>query len=148
MKNAKFKIFCAVSLALFNLMSSFLGTYAWYTSSDKIDAAGMQVQMYTHELDMSYKVYKYSEEEKGIINATNQRDALTLNEYDSVFKDRNGYTPIIIEFLLTGIALEDNLPISITTHCNNNTPSDKVTSNIIELKFGLPSISSTSPETL
>ena len=115
----------------------FVGTYAWFVASRVDTANNMQVQMYTHELDMSYRVYKYSDDDKAPINATHLPDALSLVEYDSVIKSRNENTPIIIEFLITGMALDENIPIYINTHCNETNATTHFLSNIIELKFGV-----------
>ena len=86
MKRAKFKIALATALVLFDLFSCFAGTYAWFTAARTNEAASMQVQMYTHELDMSYKVYKYDDDLGAAINATGRPDALILKEYDSGFE--------------------------------------------------------------
>lgn len=134
MKN-KLKIVCATLLALFNLVACFVGTYAWFVTSQSVSAATMQVQMYTHELDMSYRVYKYDDNTKTAIDATGAADALTLPEYDSVIVSRNDNTALVIEFLVSGIALGEDWPITISAYCSNNSSSTRCISNIISMKF-------------
>lgn len=137
MKHTKLKTILATIVVIFNLFVCFAGTYAWFVTVQKQGASGMQVQMYTHELDMNYNVYKYSDDDKAPINATGLPGALSLVEYDSVIKSRNENTPIIIEFLITGMALGENIPIYINTHCNETQATTHYLSNIIELKFAV-----------
>lgn len=137
MKHSKFKMFLAAIMVAFNVLVCFAGAYAWFVAARRNDASQMQIQMYTHELDMSYKVYKYSDDDKSPIDATGQADALKLQEYDSVIKSRNSNTPIIIVFNLTGVSLGENIPVYINTHCTNTTTTARVLSNIIELKFAV-----------
>ena len=125
----------ATIICVFNLFVCFTGTFAWYVASKKSEILGPQVQIYTHELDMSYKVIKYSDDEKSGVEVTGQQDALTLQRYDSVIKSRNTNTAIILEFLLSGISLGENIPIEITTQCSDTTLTNKVISNIIKLQF-------------
>ena len=135
MKRAKFKIALATALVLFDLFSCFAGTYAWFTAARTNEAASMQVQMYTHELDMSYRVYKYDDDLGAAINATGRPDALILKEYDSVIKSRNENMAIILEFNVTGMDLGENIPLHINTHCSNDTTTARVMSNIVKLQF-------------
>ena len=146
MKHMKLKIFLATLITIFDLASCFAGTWAWFTAARTNDASQMAVQMYTHELDMSYRVYKYNDDVKSAINATGQADALVLQEYDSVFEDHNDHTPIIIEFMMTGMDLGEDIPVYINTHCTNNVYNSRYVSNIVELKFALiNSITSSDP---
>ena len=151
MKHVKFKVALMTLMTVFNLAICFAGALAWFTAAKTNNASNMQVQMYTHELDMSYRVYKYSDDEKAIINATGRDDALSLQEYDSVFEFRNANTPIIIEFAITGMDLGENIPVYIDALCNaaSTVYNAKLISNIIELKFGVfNSITSSDPTTI
>jgi hypothetical protein len=131
----RIKLVCATLFALFNLTTCFVGTYAWFVASQSTNAAEMQVQMYTHELDMSYRVYKYDDNVKAPVDATGTEGALILPEYDSVIVSRNENTAIILEFLVSGIALGENIPLTISAYCSNNSASSRCISNIIALKF-------------
>lgn len=137
MRRFQAKLICALLLMALNLATAFVGVYAWFVSSWRSDASGMRIQMYTHELDLSYRVYKYSDEVKGVIEATDMPDAFTLLEYDSVFTDRNVNTPIIVDFSLTGAILAESTPIQVVSSCTATNPAAKALSNIIELKFAL-----------
>lgn len=137
MRRFQAKLICALLLMALNLATAFVGVYAWFVSGRRSDASGMRIQMYTHELDLSYRVYKYSDEVKGVIEATDMPDAFTLLEYDSVFTDRNDNTPIIVDFSLTGAILSENTPIQVISSCTAANPTAKALSNIIELKFAL-----------
>ena len=145
MRKSRLKIVLATLLAIFNLFTCFAGTYAWFVAARVNNVSSMQVQMYTHELDMSYSIYKYSDEQKAGIRSND----LVLQEYDSVIKSRNVYTPIIIEFMITGMSLGDGIPVFINTHCTNNTTTDNVLSNIIQMKFAvIPTITSSDPNVI
>lgn len=137
MKHFKLKIALITSITIFNLAICFAGAFAWFVAATRYGASQMQVQIYTHELDMSYRVYKYSDDEKSPIDATGQADALVLQEYDSVIKNRNENTSIIIEFIMSGMDLGENIPVYINTHCTDTTTTARVLSNIIELKFAV-----------
>ena len=137
MRHLRTKLICALLLMALNLATAFVGVYAWFVSGWRSDASGMCVQMYTHELDLSYRVYKYSDEVKGVIEATDSPDAFVLLEYDSVFTDRNDNTPIIVDFSLTGAALSAASPICMSADCTAQSPIAKALSNVIELKFAL-----------
>lgn len=149
MKHKNLKIICATVVAIFNLFVCFTGVWAWFVATHLNNASDFSVGIYTHELDMSYRVYKYSDDDKAIINATGYNDALTFQEYDSVLTERNINTAILIEFEISGMALHDNLPIYINSHCTNSSKTAKVISNIIFLQFDvIPSISSADPTTI
>ena len=148
MKRKGLKTVLATIMCIFNLFVCFSGVLAWFVAAKNNQASGMQVQMYTHELDMSYRVYKWSEDEKAIINATGRNDALELRDYDSVITDRNHHLPIIIEFLVTGVALGDNIPLEISTECGDTTTTNHVLSNIISLKFGVFTLNSSDAATI
>lgn len=135
MKRKGLKITLAAVMCIFNLFVCFSGILAWFSAANKDDVAGMQVQMYTHELDMSYRVFKYSDDEKAGVEVTGQQDALELQKYDSVITNRNENTPIILEFLLNGVSLGENLPISITTSRSQSDSTVQAISNIIKLQF-------------
>lgn len=142
MKRKGLKIALATIACIFNLFVCFSGVIAWFAASQKNETAGMQVQIYTHDLDMSYRVFKYSDDEKAGVEVTGQQNALELQKYDSVITSRNENTPIILEFLLSGINLSENLPINITTSRNQNNSSVQAISNIIKLQFAPISINS------
>ena len=135
MKRKGWKIVLASMICAFNLFVCITGTVAWFVASRRLKAEGPQVQFYGHELDMKYKVYKYDDDQKQAIDVTGQTDALKLQKYDSVITSRNVNTPIILEFIITGMDLGENIPLYINTHCSNETTTDRVLSNIIQLQF-------------
>lgn len=150
MKNQKLKIILATGLAVFNLFMCFTGVVAWFTAAKVNDASDMQIQMYTHELDVSYRVFRYDDDEKAGLDVTNNVDALKLPDYDSVITSRNEHTPIIIEFTISGMSLNEETPIYLNTHCTNSTLDAYVLSNIIELKldYGMATIDESSASTI
>ena len=91
---------------------------------------------------MSYRVFKYSDDAKSGIEVTGQQDALELQKYDSVITSRNENTPIILEFLLNGASLNENLPISIITSRSQNNASIQAISNILKFQFAPLNINS------
>ena len=96
----------------------------------------MQVVAGTHELDVSfYKVYKWAEDTETIREVTGENDALIMRKYDSVIEHNNHDLAIIIACKITGTALEQNMPIRISTHCTDTTTTNRALSNIIAYKF-------------
>lgn len=148
MRRKGLKIFLVTTLCIFNLFVCFSSVYAWFASSKIDEVSGLQVQIYTHELDMSYRVFKYSDDDKAGIDVTHQQDALTLQRYDSVIKSRNVNTPIILEFLISGVTLGENIPIDIVSHCTDATLTNKVISNIVKLQFAHIDINSNDSNTI
>lgn len=135
MKRKGLKITFATIMCIFNLFVCFSGVLAWFTAAQRNSANGMQVQIMAHELDMAYRVFKYSDDEKAGVEFTGQQDALEMQKYDSVITSRNEHTPIILEFLLSGVSLGENLPINITTTRSQSDANAKFISNIIKLQF-------------
>lgn len=135
MKRKGLKIALATIACIFNLFVCFSGVLAWFAAAQRNTTGGMQVQIYTHDLDMSYRVFKYSDDEKAGVEVTGQQDALELQKYDSVITSRNENTPIILEFLLSGVSLGDNLPINVTVTRNQSSSTIQTISNIIKLQF-------------
>lgn len=148
MKRKGLKITFATIMCIFNLFVCFSGVLAWFAAAQRNNVAGMQVQIMTHELDMSYRVFKYSDDEKAGVEVTGQQHALELQKYDSVITTRNDNTPIILEFLLSGVSLGENIPISITTTRNQSDASVKAISNIIKFQFAPLEINSDNPDTI
>ena len=142
------KILLATTMCIFNLFVCFSGVMAWFAAANRNSAAGMQVYMEGHELDLSYRVFKYSDDYKAGVEFTGQQDALELQKYDSVITSRNEHTPIILEFLLTGVSLGENLPINITTTRSQSNANAKYISNIIKLQLAPLTINSDNPNTI
>ena len=134
MKRKGLKIFLSTIMCIFNLFICFTGAFAWFCAANRNDAQGMQVEIYTHELDLNYRVLKYIDDEKAAVDVTGQQDALILQDYDSVIKSRNENTPIILEFLLSGITLDGSTPINITSSLKN-VVGDYYLSDVVRLKF-------------
>ena len=135
MKRKGLRVFLATAMCIFNLFVCFSGVMAWFAAAHRNEAGGMQVQIRAHELDMSYRVFKYSDDEKAGVEVTGQQDALELQKYDSVITTRNENTPIILEFLLNGVSLGNNLPINVTTSRSQSDSTIQAISNIIKLQF-------------
>ena len=143
MKRKGLKILSATMVCIFNLFICFAGAYAWFVTTNNNNANQMQVEIYTHELDLSYRVLKYVDDEKAAVDVTGQPDALTLQDYDSVIKSRNVNTPIILEFLLSGTTLGENTPINISSTLKS-VVGDYYISDVIRLKFAPFNVQSTS----
>ena len=148
MKRKGLKITLATVMCIFNLFVCFSGVMAWFAAAKRNDAQGMQIQMEGHELNMSYRVFKYSDDYKAGVEVTARQDALEMQKYDSVITSRNEHTPIILEFLLTGVSLGENLPINITTTRSQSNANAKYISNIIKLQLAPLTINSDNPDTI
>jgi hypothetical protein len=148
MKRKGLKITLATVMCIFNLFVCFSGVMAWFAAAKRNDAQGMQIQMEGHELNMSYRVFKYSDDYKAGVEFTGRQDALELQKYDSVITSRNEHTPIILEFLLSGVSLGENLPINITTTRSQSNANAKYISNIIKLQLAPLTINSDNPNTI
>ena len=143
MKRKGLKILTTTLVCIFNLFVCFASAFAWFVVANRNDANQMQVEIYTHELDLSYRVLKYIDDEKAAVDVTGQPDALTLQDYDSVIKSRNVNTPIILEFWLSGITLGENTPINISSTLKS-VVADYYLSDVIRLKFATFNVQATS----
>ena len=143
MKRKGLKVLLATTMCIFNLFVCFSGVLAWFAANRKDDATGMQINLNPYMLNMGYRVFKYSDDEKAGVEVTGQPDALELQKYDSVITSRNENTPIILEFLLSGVSLGENLPISITTSRSQSDSTVQAISNIIKFQFSPLEINST-----
>ena len=148
MKRKGLKITLATIMCIFNLFVCFSGVMAWFAAAKRNDVQGMQIQMEGHELNMSYRVFKYSDDYKAGVEVTARQDALEMQKYDSVITSRNEHTPIILEFLLTGVSLGENLPINITTTRSQSNANAKYISNIIKLQLAPLTINSNNSDVI
>lgn len=134
-KRHRLLTFLVTLFALFDLLVCGMGCYAWFVTKNTVSASGIQMRIYTQDLDLSYKIYKYSDDEKCAIDVTNQDDALALQEYDSVITSRNDNTPIIIEFNLRGEKITGDNSICLSVTCTDPATDTRYLSNIVGLKF-------------
>ena len=126
--------FLAIFITLLDLITCAVQSFAWFTTANKVSVVGMQMRIEATRLDLTYDVYKYIDELKAPVNVTNEPDALTLTEYDSVILSRNVFTPIVIKFEFNITA---STPLCIDTYCTEEETDTNYLSNIVELKFAV-----------
>ena len=135
MKRKTLKVLGIISLLTFNVFACVLGCIAWFNFNQRVDTSGANIQFAGNGLGIDYRIYKYDDDRKEAINVTNDSNALELPEYDSVITSRNVNTPIIFEFIITGLTTNSNEALNIKTFCTENSPTERVLSNIIKLQF-------------
>lgn len=141
-------VFTAFTLALSLIaFASINGSLAWLADNKQVSAGGMSVNVASEDIEVSsVEYYKYNSfTGKGELLDITQSNALALNEYDSVFTDRNENTAIIIKMYLTGDAIEagNNIKIAFSctgdlyyTNSNGDQSLNPVISNILNVKLG------------
>lgn len=91
-----------------------IATYAWFTNNQNVKNKNIQMGIHSEDAQATFYVYKYdvtSEVETVDVQTciTSQDDvvpiALDFNQYDTVFVDRNKYTPIVIRVDVEGTDL-------------------------------------------
>lgn len=108
------------------IMLLVFGTISWFTGSRENQVGGMSMRA-SYERGYvvnDYKAYKYNLTSNSCVEITDYSNGLLLNEYDTVFTDRNENTGILMKIVITGEVEEGNnaklaLDRSIN-HSNNN----------------------------
>ena len=94
----------------------FAATFAWFYATKKsLDGAGINMQIESHELRLTYNIYKFDDNLKQITEVNN----LNLNPYDTVIKERNDNNAIIIKATLQSDLFEGKTvsDVNIQAHC-------------------------------
>jgi hypothetical protein len=135
------KKLASITMLLFNLVACIAATFAWFVAAKQNNTSGMQVQIDTYDLSITCNIYKYDDDIKAAVDATNDADAFSFRQYDSVFTSRNEKNSVILVFTITGTLVEALSPITVDVHCTDQTTTNRVTSNIFYVKQGLFNIS-------
>jgi len=129
--------FLVTLFALLDLSVCATGTYAWFVTKNTVDTSGISMKIYTQDLDLTYKIYKYLDDDKRAIDATDDPNGLVLTKYDSVITSRNENTAIILEFNISGEVPTGHNSFCLSAHCTNGYTDTRYLSNIIGLKFAV-----------
>ena len=133
MKHRGLKLFSATALVIFNLIVCIMATFAWFINSKVTDGNSIAVQMDAHELRLDYQILKFDDEKKKVI----ETDGLNLNQYDSIIKERNEKTSIVLKVTLTSnLFLSKTVSdVNISFKCTETTATTNYLSNITHFKF-------------
>ena len=117
-------IFLSIGIFL-TLSLSILATYAWITSNKNVSGSGIDVNVKPASSITSTSCYalKYDGITKASFVQLGDSDTdITMSEYDTIFKDRNVNTPLIIRLVLLvpkGLILNQNNCISLKFPCSD-----------------------------
>ena len=134
MNKRSLKIIALTTMVIFNLVILFTGTFAWFYASKKnLEGSSIALQIDAQELHIDYNLYKFDEDEKEIIEV----DKFNLNTYDSIIKERNINTPLIVKAILAGNIFEgkNQSEVTIDLSCNETAHYTSYLSNIINFRF-------------
>lgn len=99
------------------------GGFAWFSNNKEVSTTGMQVTVKGIDLDISEaRYFKYDQKhDTGVeIRNTGNSKVLDLNEYDSVFKDRNKYNDLYIKLTFTGSDIKVGNTIEVSFSKNDS----------------------------
>lgn len=100
------KITLALSTVIFSLVSSFVGTIAWFSSNTQVMATGCSITVYADDTELSYSIYRFDiDQNYPVYLSDDDATGFVLNQYDVVFKERNKYNPLYLEISLAGASL-------------------------------------------
>ena len=101
-------------------------TYSWFAFNDTVEATGMQISVKGADdiFIEDFHIYKRNQENNAIEEVSNNvandplyNKPVSLNPYDSIIKERNVGTHIVISILVKNIQLDRS--INITAFTNN-----------------------------
>ena len=134
MKSKSLKIIALTAMTIFNLMVVFAATFAWfYTTKNNLKGSNIALQIDAQELHINYNLYKFDEDEKQIVEV----EKFDLNTYDSIIKERNANTPLVVKVIVAGNIFENKTAsdVSIELTCNEEVQFTSYLSNIINFRF-------------
>lgn len=134
MKNKSLKIIALTAMTIFNLMVVFAATFAWfYATKNNLKGSNIAMQIDAQELHIDYNLYKFDEDEKEIVEI----DKFNLNTYDSIIKERNTNTPLVVKVIVAGNIFENKTTsdVLIELTCNESSYYTSYLSNIINFRF-------------
>lgn len=120
-------------MAIFNLATAFVGTFAWFVASKTLNGNDMAVQIDANEMHLDYTIYSFNDTTKEI----QKIEAFNLNTYDSIIKEKNENTHLIVKTVLAGTIFDNKTvaDIQINLHCTENNYYTPFLSNILHFKF-------------
>jgi hypothetical protein len=133
MKRKSLKIIAAAIMAIFNLTTIFVGTFAWFVATKTLKSTDIIVQMDANEIHLDYTIYSFNDTTKEI----QEIEAFNLNTYDSIIKEKNENTQLIVKTVLAGNIFDNKTVagIQIDLHCTENNYYTPFLSNILRFKF-------------
>jgi len=134
MKNKSLKIIALTAMTIFNLMVVFAATFAWfYATKNNLKGSNIALQIDAQELHINYNLYKFDEDEKQIVEV----EKFDLNTYDSIIKERNINTPLVVKVIVAGNIFENKAAsdVSIELTCTEEVQFTSFLSNIINFRF-------------
>ena len=127
-RKTSLKIFVATTVTLFSLISSFVGTFAWFSANTSVSATGMTITAYTTDVTIQCTVYKYNARYESPVSSTNYTQDFSLNQYDIVFTERNRFNPLYLKIQLSGLEVPESAQ-SFTLAIERNTELDVMDEN-------------------
>ena len=134
-KSVTKKLIIDLAVALLILAACVIvGTYAWMTRNTALKAENYNMQILAPDIVVrDYKVYQYNAETNKVDNVTNEDGDYEMTQYDSIFLERNVYTPLLFVVDLGNVTPG---AISVNVFCNtlHTEPALHFTSNVICVK--------------
>ncbi len=119
-------VICAVSLVSIS--------YAWEANNRNVNANDYSMQLDAEDIIITeYAVYQYVAEQNAILNTYNEEGVYVMNQYDSIFLERNVNTPLMFVAKLEN-ARPGTLDVVINCDPSHTDPSQDFSSNIVYLK--------------
>ena len=113
------KTIVALAISLVACLSVLGATaYAWFSMNKGVNTSAMNTRIESFEAQAEYTVYLF-DSKAGEVNYTGKNGdetdptimALDVPFYDTIFKQRNRYTPVVIRIALSGVKLPEGTVI-------------------------------------
>lgn len=134
-KSVSKKLILDLVLTLILLIACIVGgTYAWMSRNASLKANNPNMQIFAPDVVVrDYTVYQYNSETNKVDDVTTESGIYQMTQYDSIFLERNVYTPLLFKIDL-GEVTPGALSVNVYCDSTHRTGSDHYTSNVVCVK--------------
>ena len=114
--------------------------FAWFSKNTQVNNGGLYFKVQQGEINiLNTTIYKYDADDKEYITTND----FILRPYDTIIKDRNLHSALILKIAASGEAIGQGKNLSINLLCHDSQANTMSLSNVIEFRVGTFNINGT-----